>query len=144
MSKIKYVRNGVERFFSEETIEQFSTKENPFPESEGWVKAPEEVGGGNNVDADKAAADKAAADKAAADKDAADKAGTAGAPQQPAANEPQDGQPKVSKDFIGADIPTLEEQLAEKSREEIEAFFAGEDRKGMLALKESLIAKFQA
>lgn len=138
MSKIKYVRNGVERFFSEETIEQFSTKENPFPESEGWVKAPEEVGGGNNVVDLKAAADKAAADKAAAE------AGTASAPQQPAANAPQDGQPKVSKDFIGADIPTLEEQLAEKSREEIEAFFAGEDRKGMLALKESLIAKFQA
>jgi hypothetical protein len=138
MSKIKYVRNGVERFFSEETIEQFSTKENPFPESEGWVKAPEEVGGGNNAAADKAAADKAAADKAAAE------ASTASAPQQPAANAPQDGQPKVSKDFIGADIPTLEEQLAEKSREEIEAFFAGEDRKGMLALKESLIAKFQA
>lgn len=133
MSKIKYVRNGVERFFSEETIEQFSTKENPFPESEGWVKAPEEVGGGNNAAADKAAADKAAAE-----------ASTASAPQQPAANAPQDGQPKVSKDFIGADIPTLEEQLAEKSREEIEAFFAGEDRKGMLALKESLIAKFQA
>ena len=143
MSKIKYVRNGVERFFSEETIEQFSTKENPFPESEGWVKAPEEVGGGNNAAADKAAADKAAADKAAADKAAAE-ASTASAPQQPAANAPQDGQPKVSKDFIGADIPTLEEQLAEKSREEIEAFFAGEDRKGMLALKESLIAKFQA
>lgn len=139
MSKIKYVRNGVERFFSEETIEQFSTKENPFPESEGWVKAPEEVG---TAPTQLALVKKETT--TAADTSATAEAGTAGKPAEPAANEPQDGQPKVSKDFIGADIPTLEEQLAEKSREEIEAFFAGEDRKGMLALKESLIAKFQA
>lgn len=122
--KVKYSRKGVTRLFDQDMINQFSTEQNPFPESEGWEKCPEEV------EAADAAADKAASEKAAnTDGNTANGEAAAGAGQEV----------DNSSKYVLTDVDNLRKKLEGKSKEEIEKFFAGEERKGMLKLLEELV-----
>lgn len=144
--KVKFTRDGVTRNISKRELHTWN------PEDHGWVRveasneakaaqekaAKEKEAAERKKQEDEAAKAKAAEAKAAEEKKA--EAANATTPSADAAQE-FSIEGKISKEFKTEKIEAIKAALTGKSSEEVEAFFAGEDRQSMLIAKMDLIAQ---